>query len=369
MENKPNVFAAASMTDAMKQANETGDLIAKQANEELNITNVNKSKGEIDAEIKMQKETLEKLEEQIRIRDEFLAKKRAEASGETVVDTITEAPKITYSEPDNKPLNKSSKSEEEKYAILSRPQEDVPYDSIILPSEGLIYKNCGKRLDVAYLNASDENIITNPNLLKSGKFLEVLLNRKILNPNIRYKDLHVGDRNAIMIWLRSTGFGPKYNIKLNDPNDDYKEFQVEIDLSKLGIKYLTVPPDENGHFTFKLPISGVEITFRLLTVGDIDDIEDYINRMSEELGPEFTDGSTYTLKKQIIAINGDYNKDVLNTFIENKMRLGDVRALRSYINKIESGVDMNLTVETPGGESLATFLPLNFSFFWPDYEL
>lgn len=368
MENKPNVFPTSpKMTDAMEEANKIGTQIAEQAKEEMGIVEIHKPKSELDAQAQMNKDSLDRLEEQLRLRDELIAKKKAEAQGlDSEVPTEVKS-KVTYSQPETKAHKKIELSDDDKYKVLSTPQEDVPYDLLKLPSEGLLYKNCKSSLKVAYLNAMDENIITNPNLLKSGKFLEILINRKIMDSNIRYKDLHVGDRNAIMIWLRSTGFGPMYKIKLNDPENNYEEFETEIDLSKLGIKYLSEKPDENGHFTFKLPVSQKTITFKLLNVGDVEDIEDHIETMTEELGPEFSDASTYTLLKQVVAIEGDYNSETVKNFVEQKMRLGDVRAFRKYINEIESGVDMNITVETPGGGSIATFLPLNLSFFWPEF--
>tara|TARA_R110000796_G_scaffold219934_1_gene336000 strand:+ start:15444 stop:16556 length:1113 start_codon:yes stop_codon:yes gene_type:complete len=367
MENKPEVFPVSSkMTDAMKEANETGSKIAEQALEEKAIIAKHKPQGELNAQAQMNKDSNDRLEEQLKLRDALIAQKKAEAQGIELETTIEAKPKVTYSQPKTKSHKKIELSDDDKYAALSIPQEDVPYDLLKLPSEGLLYKNGKSALKVAYLTAMDENIITNPNLLQSGKFLEILINRKVLDTNLRYKDLHVGDRNAIMIWLRSTGFGPMYKIKLNDPKNNFEEFETDIDLSKLGIKHLTEKPDENGHFKFKLPVAQTTITYRLLNVGDVEDIEEHLEQMTEDVGPEFTDTSTYTLSKQILAVDDDFDRDVVEKFVEKKMRLGDVRAFRKHINEIESGIDMNITVETPGGGSIATFLPLNLSFFWPE---
>jgi len=366
MENKPEVFASPKMSDAMKEANEMGTKIADQANQETGVIKKHKGEGELSAQEQMKKDSLDKLEEQLKARDKLIADRKAEAEGVDVESPIQNTPQVTYAQPETTPHKKLDFSDDDKFEALSRPQENAPYDLIKLPSEGLLYKNCKSGLKVAYLNATDENIITNPNLLQSGKFLEVLINRKILNPNIRYKDLHIGDRNAIMIWLRSTGFGPMYKIKLADPENDYKEFEAEVDLSKLEVKYLAEKPDENGYFKVKLPISQTTVTFRLLTVGDVDDIENHIEEVTKELGPEFVDTSTYALGKQIVAIEGDFDSEVVKAFVEQKMRLGDVRAFRKHINEIESGIDMAITVETQGGGSLETFLPLNLAFFWPD---
>jgi len=93
-----------------------------------------------------------------------------------------------------------------------------------------------------------------------------------------------------------------------------------------------------------------------------------VAKLVVEKGLEFSDASTYTLKKQVVEVRGSTDKDVIDKFVET-MRLGDVKTFRKYIDKIESGMDMNITVQTPGGESITTFLPINFTFFWPDLDI
>jgi hypothetical protein len=364
MDKKPNVFP--SMNEGMKEANEMGTRIAEQANKELDIKNVHKSQGELDATAKMKQDSLDKLAEQLRLRDEAIIRNRDEVKGVVSENVIQAKPQVSYPSQETVETPQVEISEEEIYKRLSTPQENDHYDVIPLPSEGLLYKNGKSTLKVAYLNASDENIITNPNLLESGKFLEILINRKMLDTPLRYKDLHVGDRNAIMIWLRSTGYGPMYNITLSDPNAaEYTEFEAEVDLSKLGFKNLGVKPDKDCLFTYTLPVSGDEIKFRMLTVGDVEDIEEHLESILETEGAQFTDASTYSLKKQIIEVNGNRDSQVVHQYI-NRMRIGDVRKFRNYVNEIESGVNMNIVVGTPGGGSVDTFLPLNLTFFWPD---
>jgi len=378
MDKKPNVFPTeVDLNEAMKQANETGDRIARQAEEEVK----QKTPAEMSAQEQMNANTMANLEKQIARRDALLAKKRAEENGELVEETQTQqvqyAPSI-----ESKYVAKNGDVEQEEidlskiYEKLSQPQKDVPYDALKLPSGGLVYKNHKSTIDVAYLNATDEDIITNPNLLQSGKFLEVLINRKMMNTRLKYRDLHVGDRNAIMLWLRSTGYGSEYNITLSDPKDpEYKEFTATIDLDKLPMKPLGAKPNSDGYFEFILPLSKDRIIFKLLTVGDVEDIEEHISDMSNEI----TDISSFTLKRQIVSYNKPTNEryhpdneitesEAVARYVE-RIRLGDVRSLRKYIEKIESGMDMNITVGTPGGGSVKTFLPLNLSFFWPDIEL
>ena len=51
------------------------------------------------------------------------------------------------------------------------------------------------------------------------------------------------------------------------------------------------------------------------------------------------------------------------------MRVMDTQKLREYISSIDCGVDMNITVRTPGGRSIKTFLPLTTKFFWPNANI
>lgn len=249
---------------------------------------------------------------------------------------------------------------------LSQPQMNSAFDVIPLPSQGKLYKNKKKNIKIAYMSTADENILTSPNLLSSGEFLEILINRKILDTDLRYRDLIEGDRNAIMLWLRATGYGHMYPITLEDENG--KPFDTEVNLNDIKTIELNVEPDSNGHFDFKLPVSGLDIKFRLLTVGEIEDIADRVEYEIDVLNMPINNTNTYTLAKQLVSINGDSNPEMLQSFSEN-MRIGDANELRKYIESIDCGVDMRITVGTPGGGSLNTFLPLNLKFFWPNLRV
>ena len=246
---------------------------------------------------------------------------------------------------------------------LSQPQMNAAFDVIPLPSEGKLYGLGKKSIKVAYMSTADENILTSPNLLTSGDFLEILFNRKILEPNLRYRDLIEGDRNAIMLWLRATGYGHMYPIVVEDEKGD--PFETEVNLNDIKTIKLNVNPDANGHFEFKLPVSGIVVKFKLLTVGETDDISERVEYEVDVLKLPVNNTNTYTLAKQLVSINGDTNPEMISSFSEN-MRVGDGKALREYIESINCGVDMSITVGTPGGGSIDTFLPLNLKFFWPN---
>lgn len=249
---------------------------------------------------------------------------------------------------------------------LSQPQTNSAFDVIPLPSEGKLYNGIGKNIKVAFMSTADENILTSPNLLTSGKFLEILINRKILNPNLRYRDLVEGDRNAIMLWLRATGFGHMYPITVNDETG--VPFETEVNLNDIKTINLSKEPDANGHFEFTLPLSGLVLKYKLLTIGESEDIAELVEYEMETLNLPVDNTSTYTLAKQIVSIDGDTNQEAIKTLSES-MRLMDGEKLKKEIESIDCGVDMTISVETPRGGSMSTFLPLNLKFFWPNFGL
>jgi hypothetical protein len=248
---------------------------------------------------------------------------------------------------------------------LSQPNYNAPFDVIPLPSKGKLYKNKKESVRLAYMTTADENILTSPNLLQSGEFLEILINRKILEPTLRYKDLLPGDRNAIMLWLRATAYGEMYPVTLLDELNE--PFDTEINLNELKTIELNENPDEEGLFYFQLPLTKAEIKFRLLTMGDVDTIEKIVTDEKERNIP-VNNSNTYRLEKMIVEVNGNRDRGMVRD-IANSMRISDARAFDAYVDSIESGIDLNIEVETPGGGSVATFLPLNFNFFWPNIKL
>ena len=93
----------------------------------------------------------------------------------------------------------------------------VPRDFVMLPSKGMIYPSDSplhnlEELEVRHLTAADEDILTSRSLLRSGTAIDTLLDNVIINKSIKAEELISGDKNAIMTFLRITGYGPEYNI-------------------------------------------------------------------------------------------------------------------------------------------------------------
>lgn len=243
-------------------------------------------------------------------------------------------------------------------------QFEVPFDMIPLPSKGLLYPGNQSTVKVEYMTASDENVLTSPNLIKSGKVLDVLIERKIKESPVPIDDMLVGDRNSIMIWLRATGYGEKYPVKVTDPVTG-EEFETEIDLSTLKTKELTVQPDENNEFSFDLPKMKKKIKFKLLTVADERGIVQRSEKMTKLTKSPISNTLTYRLEKQITEIDGNRDPNTISKLIE-VMPAYDSLKFREYIDEVEPGIDMEVEVEAPSGEPFRTVVQIGLNFFWPN---
>ena len=89
----------------------------------------------------------------------------------------------------------------------------VPTEFVELPSEGRYYPeghplHNQETIEIKHMTAREEDLLTSRALLKKGVALERLLDSVIINKNIRAADLLVGDRNAILIAARISGYGP-----------------------------------------------------------------------------------------------------------------------------------------------------------------
>ena len=248
---------------------------------------------------------------------------------------------------------------------ISQPNYNSPFDVIPLPSQGKTYRNKKANIRVGYMTTADENILTSPNLLQSGEFLEILINRKIMEPELRYKYLLPGDRNAIMIWLRATGYGEMYPVSLLDEKEEV--FETDVNLNDLKTKEFGAEPDSDGLFSFTLPLSKISLRFKFLTCGDIDKLEKMVEN-DKEKGMLVNNLTTYKFEMMLVEVNGTTDRNFIRDFASS-MRIADAKALDNYIDEIESGIDLNIEVTTPGGGSIATFLPLNLNFFWPNIRI
>jgi hypothetical protein len=239
----------------------------------------------------------------------------------------------------------------------------VPYDILELPSQGLLYPNKKSSVKVEYLTAMDENVLVSPNIMNSGRVLDVLLERKVKDLGFPVEELLDGDRVALLLFLRSTSFGEEFKQGVLNKNGDVVE--GTINLSELKQKKLTINPDENNEFDFELPKSKKKIKFRFLNGKDEKDIDEKDEFMKKRFETDISFALTLKLEKLIMELDGNRDKIYISNFIKT-MSILDSRTLTKYIRENEPGIDFETKARIQGGESVNTFLRLNKSFFWPE---
>lgn len=250
-------------------------------------------------------------------------------------------------------------------------KQDFPTEVIDLPSEGHFYPEghplSSGRLELKYMTAKEEDILTSQNLIKKGVVLDKLLDSLIVTPGVTPDDILVGDRNAVFIAARILAYGPKYEAKITCPKCG-AESDVTINLAELANKEFDFSPFTRGsnEFTFTLPIMKKTVTYKLLTGKDEKGIDSEIKAMSKinKNGP--SSEVTTRLKHLISAVDGDEDRNLISSFVDT-MPARDALELRRHIKETSPDFDMTFDFECGEcGHDGRIGVPMGVSFFWPD---
>jgi hypothetical protein len=245
-----------------------------------------------------------------------------------------------------------------------------PTEVIELPSKGLLYPESNPlssgKVEMKYMTAREEDILTNSNYIKQGIVIDKLLQSMIVS-KVNYNDLLVCDKDAILIAARILGYGKDYEINYPNP-ENYEYEKIIVDLTKLKEKLLDesllLKPKTN-EFNFKLPHTNNEITFKLMTQHDeniIDQELKGLKKIDANANPELTT----RLKHMILSVNGDYDKKVIREFVDNGLLARDSRALREYVSKITPGIELKYNHTFSNGVEEDIIVPIGVDFFWPE---
>tara|TARA_Y100000034_G_C6848645_1_gene384747 strand:+ start:118 stop:969 length:852 start_codon:yes stop_codon:yes gene_type:complete len=249
----------------------------------------------------------------------------------------------------------------------------TPTEFVELPTKGRFYPedhplHNQETLEIRYMTAKDEDILTSQSLLKKGIAIERLLQNVIVDKNIKIEDLYVGDKNAVIIATRITGYGSDYDVKITCPscgeNEDHSFNLKDVDTNYGdNIKDLNVEVTEDNTFIFNLPKSEVNVEVRLLTGQDERNLMLSSERRKKHKLPEAT--LTDQFKNMIVSVNGRKDSETVNTFINNMPAI-DSKYLRGKYMRVVPNVDMTTVFycSSCGAENEAA-IPFTTDFFWP----
>lgn len=209
------------------------------------------------------------------------------------------------------------------------------YEWVELPSKGQCYPITSPlrkgKIKVAYLTAKDENIMVSKKLIEDGGVCDTLLKEKV--KDVDCTRLCAGDKEAVVLWLRRTGYGNVFK-----PLSSKKT----IDLGKVKYKEFKLIPNEEGHFYYYLD-NGQKLVFQYLPYKEEDAmIKEAIKIIKKNADEENSYTEVYR-KMTIPLLHGmivstDGISDIRNWLygLENE----NLRHIQRYVTYNEPGLDI-----------------------------
>ena len=252
----------------------------------------------------------------------------------------------------------------------------APTEFVNLPSQGRHYSSDHplfnqKTIEIKQMTAKEEDILTSLTLLQNGVALERLLESIIVDKSINPKSLLVGDRNAIVISARVSGYGNLYKSQITCPQcitDQKHAFDLnEADILTTSqiLENLpdTITVTDSGHYSVVLPKSGLNIVLKLLTGVD----EERLSKKLEEDRKQKSEKLVTTqLEHMISSVNGNSTREAIE-YVAHNLPSSDSSYLRKIYKTIVPNIELSLTFKCENcGHSEEMEVPLTADFFWPE---
>lgn len=249
----------------------------------------------------------------------------------------------------------------------------APTEFVDLPTQGKFYPeghplHNKETVEIRYMTAKDEDILTSKTLLKKGVAVDRMLANILVDKNIKIEDLFVGDKNAIIIAARISGYGPEYKTNVTCPScgaTAENEFDLNDILEKgTAEPYNDIQIEADGTFNITLPKTKVVAQCRLVSGKDEKRLEAVAAKRKKHGLPENT--LTELVKTLVVSLNGETERKVVEGFVDQMPAL-DSKFLRAAYNRVVPNVDMKHVYgcESCGVET-SLDMPFSVSFFWPN---
>ena len=257
----------------------------------------------------------------------------------------------------------------------------VPTEFVELPSGGKFYKdghplNGVDTIDIKFITAKDEDILTSKSLLKKGLAINRFMQNIIVDKRVKVEDMLVGDKNAVLVAARITGYGEEYKTKTQCPacqtTQDYEFTLAGGQVTGYHTEHYNaedwdnrVKMNEDGTFDITLPKSSVTVTCRVIDGHDEQRLAASMNKKTKNDIRGHETGLTDQFRSYIIGVNGSSRAGHIHQFIE-AMPAADSRFLRSCYQAVIPNYDLkqHFACDTCGYEQEME-VPFTADFFWP----
>jgi len=250
----------------------------------------------------------------------------------------------------------------------------VPTEFVTLPSGGKFYSpghplHNKETVEIKYMTAREEDILTSRALLKEGVALDRMLQSLLIEEGVRISDLLIGDKNALLVAARRTGYGSEYATSVTCPScGTTDEFEFDISEPKTNnfeenIRLEAVVLTDDGNLIVTLPMTKAAVECRMLTGEDEIRLFKEAERKAKRKAEERT--MTDMFRSYIISVNGESSPLVVESFIQ-ALPARDGRILRSRYSACVPNIDLTqVYVCTNCGHTADMEVPLSTDFFWP----
>lgn len=221
----------------------------------------------------------------------------------------------------------------------------LPSIIVNLPSAGSVYPKdhvlASGQVEMRYMTAYDEDILTNASYLREGVIFDKLLEALVIS-DIDIADIVSADRDALIINARIVSYGSEYPVQVQSPAGN--TIDAIVDLKNIHAKPFELISDDNGEFSYELE-SGTKLKFAYATT--------------------VTSTSVSELLKNIIReVDGDRSATRINEFIRYEFLAGDAKRFRNYVEKNAPGLDFIYEFEGEDGGTFKAMFPVGADLFW-----
>jgi hypothetical protein len=255
-----------------------------------------------------------------------------------------------------------------------------PTELVDLPSQGKFYPeghplHNQESIEIREMTAKEEDILTSKSLIQKGVVFDKLLQSLIVNSMIGPHQLLIGDKNALLIAARRSGYGEMYETSVNCPSCGVQQ-DISFDLTDASIKGppsleassdnvgTPITQTDSGTFLARLPKSNLDVELKLITGSDERKLAATLEmRKKKKLSENIL---TEHLRACIVSVAGNEDRQEIEKFI-NVMPARDSRFVRKVMTEVTPNIDLTqefICEECYHEQDLE--VPINATFFWPD---
>jgi len=224
----------------------------------------------------------------------------------------------------------------------------IPSEIITLTSEGKIYSDSSilssGKIEMRYMTAYDEDILTNASYVKEGVVLDKLLESLIVT-DVDLDDIAQVDKDGLILNARILSYGAEYPVQVIDPTTKKQSEQV-IDLSKIKTKTIDITSDEHGEFEYTTKTHSIKFKYPTISQSkDLSTISDF-------------------LKSIIVEVNGLRKPAEIDHFLKYEFLVKDSKEFQSYILDNTPTILLEYEFEGDDGSTFTAGFQVGANFFW-----